>query len=79
MSVLIKGIDIKEIKFGAVAIMNIDDVAYFVRSDDIVAIPDHGDLIDRDLLVEMCDDPHWCVWLNEIEDAPAVIPAERSE
>ena len=45
----------------------------------LIEIPDHGDLIDKDLLVEMCDSPHWCVWLNEIEDAPVVIPAERSE
>lgn len=45
----------------------------------LVELPDHGDLIDKDFLMEMCDAPHWCVWLNEIEDAPAVIPAERSE
>ena len=42
-------------------------------------VPDHGDLIEKDYLMKKCDAPHWCVWLNEIEDAPVVIPAERSE
>ena len=44
----------------------------------MVELPDHGDLIDKDFLMEMCDAPHWCVWLNEIEDAPVIIPAERN-
>ena len=50
MSILIKGVNVKEIKRGAVAIVNIDDVGYFVHGDDIIPVPDHGDLIDRDEL-----------------------------
>jgi len=56
MSILIKGINVKEIKRGAVAIVNIDDVAHFVHGDDIVVIPDHGDLADKDAMQkEMID------------------------
>lgn len=51
MSVLIKGINVKEIKRGAVAIVNIDDVVYFVHGNNIVPVPDHGDLIDRETLM----------------------------
>lgn len=54
-------------------------------------IPDHGDLIDRDeLMMKMWEAsayaPNHCSWVNarvvfarDIEDAPVVIPAERSE
>ena len=46
-------IDVKEIRRGAVAILNIDDVAFFVNGKDIIAVPDHGDLIDREALVAL--------------------------
>ena len=36
----------------------------------------HGRLIDADALAAQCDDPYWCVWLSDIEDAPTIIPAE---
>lgn len=39
-------------------------------------IPDHGRLIDADVLRSLCDDPHWCVWMSEIDDAPTIIPAD---
>lgn len=39
----------------------------------------HGRLGDLDELAAGCDDPYWCRWLSEIEDAPTIIPAERSE
>lgn len=42
-----------------------------------VPLPEkHGRLIDGDALAEQCDSPHWCVWLNEIQDAPTIVPAE---
>ena len=44
-------IDVKEIRHGAVAVLNIDDVAFFVKGKDIIAVPDHGDLMDRDKFV----------------------------
>ena len=36
-------------------------------------------LIDADALREQCDDPFWCVWLNEIDDAPTIdaVPVVR--
>ena len=34
-------------------------------------------LIDADLLSAKCDDPNWCVWLSDIDDAPTVIPADN--
>ena len=37
----------------------------------------HGRLIDADELAAKCDEPLWCVWLSEIEDAPTIIPAEE--
>ena len=37
----------------------------------------HGRLIDGDDLAAGCDDPYYCRWLSEIEDAPTIIPAEK--
>ena len=39
----------------------------------------HGRLGGLDELAAGCDDPYWCRWLSEIEDAPTIVPAERSE
>lgn len=107
MGVYIRNIDIPEIKRGVAAIINIDDIVFFKTADDIVLIPDHGDLMDRDKFVaekreQFCADCSNrkslktgrfvyeigdCVcracdiddMLDYIEDAPVVIPAERSE
>lgn len=40
------------------------------------SIPPHGRLVDADALAAQCDDPYWCVWLSDIEDAPTIIEAE---
>ena len=48
----------------------------------ICSLPEgHGRLGDLDELAAGCDDPYWCRWLSEIEDAPTIVPAEaeRSE
>lgn len=57
----------------------------------LIELPDHGDLVDRDkLMMKMWEAsayaPNHCSWVNarvvfakDIEDAPVVIPAERSE
>ena len=92
MSILIKGINVKEIKRGAVAIVNIDNVVTFVHGDDIVVIPDHGDLIDRGELMrefarfvrrsnnsDFAPTPNWNDAVSLVGSAPVVIPAERSE
>ena len=39
----------------------------------------HGRLGDLDELAAGCDAPYWCRWLGEIEDAPTIVPAERSD
>ena len=45
----------------------------------ICSLPEgHGRLGDLDELAAGCDDPYWCRWLSEIEDAPTIVPAERS-
>lgn len=54
----------------------------------LVALPDHGDLIDRDALKEpmesvcmgiMAGTDSYNAPLKTIDDAPVIIPAERSE
>lgn len=46
----------------------------------ICSLPEgHGRLGDLDELAAGCDDPYWCRWLSEIDDAPTIVPAERSE
>ena len=43
----------------------------------ICSLPEgHGRLGDLDELEAGCDDPYWCRWLSEIEDAPTIVPAE---
>lgn len=42
-----------------------------------VPVPPHGRLIDADILAAKCDDPYWCVWLSDIDDAPTIIPASE--
>lgn len=47
------------------------------KSYEVLPLPEgHGRLGDLDALAERCDSPNWCVWLNEIQDAPTIIPAE---
>lgn len=45
----------------------------------LVSVPSHGRLIDGDVLADGCDEPYWCRWRSEIEDAPTIIPAEGGE
>ena len=73
MGIYIRNIDIPEIKRGVAAIINIDDILFLKTEDDIVLVPDHGDLIDRDKLTAT-DSWEWIRY-----EAPVVIPAERSE
>ena len=90
MSVLIKGLDMPDCcwncpcldgEYGECNIsgQKIKGDGERIADCPLIELPDHGDLIEKDSLVKRCDAPHWCVWLNEIEDAPVVIPAERSE
>lgn len=98
MSVLIKGLNIKPCKDGfdgkGLVIIGYDDKLYAVAHDQIIPLPDHGDLIDRDALEHefIClSNDEWnkktgTSWARAFEEAadvvynaPAVIPAERSE
>lgn len=46
----------------------------------IAVLPEgHGRLGDLDELAAGCDDPYWCRWLSEIEDAPTIVPADTEE
>lgn len=86
MGIYIRNIDIPEIKRGVAAIINIDDILFLKTEDDIVLVPDHGDLIERDALKEdmadKCDCETW-VGIEEAikcaDAAPVIIPAERNE
>lgn len=81
MSVLIKGMEIPQKPNGAVLILYPDGDCVFENGFHYkaVPVPDHGRLIDADVLRAMCDDPHWCVWMSEIDDSPTIIPADPEE
>lgn len=75
MSVLIEGLNIKPCKDGfegkGLVIIGYDDKLYAVAHEQIIPLPDHGDLIDRD---ELNATDSW-EWIRH--GAPVVIPAER--
>lgn len=90
MSVLIKGLNIKPCEDGfggkGLVIIGYDDKLYAVAHEQIIPLPEHGDLIERDALKEdmadKCDCETW-VGIDEAikcaDASPVVIPAERSE
>ncbi len=43
----------------------------------LIPVPPYGRLIDADELEATCDEPHWCAWLSDIDNAPTIIPAEE--
>lgn len=82
MGVYIKNIDIPEIKRGVAAIINIDDIVFFKTADDVLLVPDHGDLIDRKALMPKGEEKGlrlMAIGIENIINAPTIIPAERSE
>lgn len=94
MSVFIKGLNIKPCKDGfdgkGLVIIGYDDKLYAVAHEQIIPLPDHGDLIDMQYslasassgLVRNIDGEKW-IRVKEvresIKNAPVIIPAERSE
>lgn len=82
MSVLIKGLNIKPCEDGfagkGLVIIGYDDKLYAVAHEQIIPVPDHGDLIDRDVLLSKVQEWYWEA-LETVKRIPAVIPAERSE
>ena len=89
MSILIKGLKMPK-KGECIDIVIIDDGTVVCYDDDdkkigeAVELPDHGDLIDRDaVLNESKCGEYW--WETEEEvpkilnEIPTIIPAERSE
>lgn len=101
MSVLIKGMKMPKscasCRFnGAYCYAKGDEDAHSTLSCPLVPVPDHGDLIDRNMLIGgfadwyIQESPMYLgdnkvvaetIWeaMKEIEAAPVVIPAERSE
>lgn len=91
MSVLIKGLKMQKEEALKIAIR--DGIASVYLDEgkadyySVIELPDHGDLIDRDAIIEKAHELpngfnhgyfHKCV--DELFDyAPVVIPAERSE
>ena len=71
MGVYIKGINVSEFNH-AWAALNIDDVAYVVKGENIIPVHDHGDLVDMDYI-----EKHWPN--TQYFGAPVIIPAERSD
>ena len=98
MSVMIKGLNIKPCKDGfdgkGLVIIGYDDKLYSVAHEQIIPLPDHGDLIDREYAIASAcsgriralptteDGEDW-IRVEEVRQSlksvPAVIPAERSE
>lgn len=83
MSVLIKGLNIKPCKDGfdgkGLVIIGYDDKLYAVAHEQIIPLPDHGDLIDRDALCVRGGRNCGKMFLAELlKNAPVVIPAERN-
>ena len=98
MSVMIKGLNIKPCKDGfdgkGLVIIGYDDKLYSVAHEQIIPLPDHGDLIDREYAIASgCsgriralptteDGEDW-IRVEEVRQSlksvPAVVPAERSE
>lgn len=74
MSVLIKGTNIEDLQ----------RVMLMFSGHEIVELPDHGDLIDRDKLMKHgvympCEGGNLpLVYMSYVKGAEAVIPAERS-
>lgn len=78
--VYIKGMEMPWCEHQEIDIRRGTDGKWYAIDDDwyeIIPVPDHGRLIDGDELARGCDDPHWCRWLSEIEDAPTIIPADK--
>ena len=98
MSVLIKGFNLKPCKDGfdgkGLVIIGYDEKLYAVAHEQIIPLPDHGDLIEREYAIASAcsgriralptteDGEDW-IRVEEVRQSlksvPTVIPAERSE
>ena len=83
MSILIKGLKMPEDGEFLDLVITADGVVRAYDQEDkkiaeAVEIPDHGDLIDRDVLLSKVQKWYWEA-LETVKRMPAVIPAERSE
>ena len=69
MSILIKG---------GITIEELQSAMLMFKGHEIIELPDHGDLIDRDVLLSKVQKWYWEA-LETVKRMPVVIPAERSE
>lgn len=86
MSVLIKGLNmpkscgecIFEIFGGCHINLNTEPKNKLTHSCPLIEIPDHGDLIDRDILLSKVQKWYWEA-LETVRRMPPVVPAERGK
>ena len=84
MSILIKGLNIKPCEDGfdgkGLVIIGYDDKTYLVAHEQIIPLPDHGDLLDKDELSRLVGESfEYFLARLSLKCPKAVIPAERSE
>lgn len=83
MGIYIEGMEMPTFRDDYVAIVIYGDATirsvhgFVIDGATAVPVPDHGRLIDADVLRSQCDDPHWCVWMSEIDDSPTIIPSDK--
>ncbi len=88
MSLILKGIDLPKggsirliiTSCGDVVEVWRDGLAKEYHPNKVIQIPkNHGRIGDLDALDQKCSAPNWCVWLSEIEDAPALLEKEDEQ
>lgn len=80
MSVLIKGMEMPA-EGRLMTIYKMQGEFYVSQNGErcpIIEVPDHGDLIDRDVLLSKVQKWYWEA-LETVKRMPTVIPAERNE
>ncbi len=81
MSLYIKGLEMPKSGSAYVLVIHPDGAITTVTGGrelpyKAIPVPPHGRLGDLDALAAGCDEPYWCRWLSEIEDAPTIIPPD---
>ena len=87
MSILIKGLNMPKGDKALIVVINSNGTVdrpnwrwdcTLIKGAEAVELPDHGDLIDRDILLSKVQKWYWEA-LETVKRMPPVIPAERIE